>query len=53
MLEARRLLGFTPLSVKEIAARLGYADPFHFSRAFKGATGLSPQAYREDGQAEG
>ncbi|WP_194165292.1 helix-turn-helix domain-containing protein [Deinococcus terrestris] len=53
VLEARRLLGFTTLSVKEIAARLGYADPFHFSRAFKGATGLSPQAYREDGHPDG
>ncbi|MCP2014752.1 AraC family transcriptional activator of pobA [Deinococcus sp. HSC-46F16] len=48
VLEARRLLGFTGLSVKEIAARLGYADPFHFSRAFKAATGRSPQAYREE-----
>lgn len=49
VLEAQRLLGFTPLSVKEIAARLGYADPFHFSRAFKAVTGLAPQAYREVG----
>ena len=49
VLEAQRLLGFTPLSVKEIAVQLGYADPFHFSRAFKAATGLAPQAYREVG----
>lgn len=51
-LEARRLLSFTGASVKEIAAGLGYADPFHFSRAFKAASGLSPQAFREDLPAE-
>lgn len=47
-LEARRRLSFTGDSVKEIAAQLGFADPFHFSRAFKAATGLSPQVYREE-----
>jgi AraC family transcriptional activator of pobA len=46
-LEARRLLRYTPLSVKEIADDLGYGDQFRFSRAFKAATGLSPQAFRD------
>jgi len=45
-LEARRRLSFSGDSVKQIAADLGFADPFHFSRAFKAATGLSPQAFR-------
>jgi AraC-like DNA-binding protein len=29
--------------VKQIAAELGFDDPFHFSRAFKGVFGLSPR----------
>ncbi|WP_170928410.1 helix-turn-helix transcriptional regulator [Deinococcus hopiensis] len=46
ILEARRLLSFTDMSVKEVAVRLGFADPFHFSRAFKAASGVSPQTFR-------
>ena len=52
MLEARRLLGFTEEPVQEVAARLGFADPFHFSRAFKAATGRSPRAFREECRGE-
>ncbi len=32
--------------VKQVAAELGFGDPFHFSRAFKGVLGLSPEAFR-------
>ena len=32
--------------VKQVAAELGFADPFHFSRAFKSVFGLSPDAFR-------
>jgi AraC family transcriptional regulator, transcriptional activator of pobA len=35
MLEAARLLRFTHLGAQEVAFRVGFADPFHFSRAFK------------------
>lgn len=48
-LRARRAQGLlldTELSVGEIAERVGYADPFHFSRAFKAAFGVSPTAFR-------
>lgn len=34
-------------SLKEIAARVGFEDPYHFSRAFKKRYGCSPSHYRE------
>ena len=40
-------------SITEIASSLGYSDAAHFSRAFKRWTGLSPQAWRENGAAVG
>ena len=46
VLETRRLLRYSTLSVGEIAARLGYADQFHLSRIFKRHTGMSPLVYR-------
>ena len=36
------------MTIKEIAYRLGYCNPFHFSREFKRFTGLSPIAYRAE-----
>ncbi|MDQ3250125.1 MAG: AraC family transcriptional regulator [Chloroflexota bacterium] len=50
LLEAKRYLQFTPLSVKEIAFALGYSDPFHFSKVFKQTVGLAPQVYRAQRQ---
>ncbi|MGN6394490.1 MAG: AraC family transcriptional regulator [Mucilaginibacter sp.] len=46
LLEARRLLTFTGLSVSEIAAHLNYFDSSYFARLFKAAAGLSPLAFR-------
>jgi AraC-like DNA-binding protein/quercetin dioxygenase-like cupin family protein len=31
--------------VKQVAEQVGFEDPFHFSRAFKAALGLSPRAF--------
>ena len=39
---ARDLLKNPDLSVKEIGFRLGFANPYHFSRVFKRVTGLAP-----------
>jgi AraC family transcriptional activator of pobA len=50
VLEARRLLQYTPQSVGEIAYALGYSDQFHLSKTFKRLTGVSPQEYREQRQ---
>lgn len=49
-LRQARLLLRLPLSIQEIAARLGYYDPYHFSKSFKKATGLSPSQYRRSGK---
>jgi len=46
VLEARRLLAYTPGSVIEIAHQLGFEDPGHFSRFFSKAVGQSPSTYR-------
>jgi AraC family transcriptional regulator, arabinose operon regulatory protein len=43
---ACHLLQTTTLGIKQIANQLGYQDPFHFSRTFKGFQGLSPTDYR-------
>jgi len=46
MQRACRLLEQTPLSVKEVAAELGYDDPFYFSRVFKSVNRMAPSDYR-------
>ncbi len=43
---AEELLQSTPLSVGEIAGRLGFSSPFHFSKAFKKHFGVSPSTMR-------
>jgi len=46
MLEAKRLLYYTPLSIKEVAHTLGYDDHAYFTRLFTKVTGASPLAFR-------
>jgi transcriptional regulator GlxA family with amidase domain len=43
---ATSLLLHSALPVREIAQRVGYAYPWHFTRAFRQATGLSPREFR-------
>ena len=45
---ARKLLMDSRLTIREIAARVGYPDPYHFSKSFKNAVGVSPAQFRED-----
>jgi transcriptional regulator GlxA family with amidase domain len=40
-------LQFSELTIKEIAFRLGFYDPFHFSKAFKQEMEITPKEYRE------
>jgi AraC family transcriptional regulator of arabinose operon len=50
MQSACEYLDTTSLAIKEIAALLGYEDPYYFSRAFTKCTGQSPTNYREGGE---
>ena len=45
--EAKRLLTYGDLSVKEVAYKLGFNDPFYFSNFFKKQTKVSPKLYKE------
>jgi AraC-like DNA-binding protein len=44
--EAKRLLAKTDLTVRQVAARTGFADPAYFCRFFRRETGVSPGAFR-------
>ncbi len=46
MNHARELLDSTCSSVKEVAATMGYDDPFYFSRVFKSVHSVAPAEYR-------
>ncbi|OJJ21899.1 hypothetical protein BKI52_15035 [marine bacterium AO1-C] len=46
VLEAKRLLMHTELSVKEVAYRLGFEEPLHFSNFFKKQVGISPSGFK-------
>lgn len=44
--KSARLLRSTSLRVFEISDRMGYANPYHFSRAFRARYQVSPRGYR-------
>lgn len=48
--EAKRLLGYSALSVKQIASELGFRDEGYFGRFFRKQTGLRPTEYRVKSQ---
>jgi AraC family transcriptional activator of pobA len=50
LLEARRLLAYTPAAVADIAADLGFDDAAYFSRFFTRRAGQSPSAFRRLGE---
>jgi AraC family transcriptional activator of pobA len=47
LLEARRLLAYTPMPVAEVAAQLGYEDAAYFSKFFARSVGHTPSRYRQ------
>jgi AraC-like DNA-binding protein len=46
MQRACQLIECHDLPVKDVASRLGYDDPFYFSRMFKATCGVAPSDYR-------
>lgn len=53
MAMAADLLAETALTVAAVARRVGYADAFGFSTAFKRVHGTSPSAYRRTARGRG
>ncbi len=45
---ACQLLTQSSIKIKEIAEKIGYDDPYYFSRLFRNATGKSPNEYRKN-----
>ncbi len=45
--KACELLNYTDLSIKEISYKVGFDDPFYFSRIFKKIMGKSPRNYKQ------
>lgn len=45
--EAKRLLCFSKLTVKEISYELGYEEPIYFGKLFKKITGFTPLQFRK------
>jgi AraC family transcriptional activator of pobA len=50
LLEAKRNLVYTSMTISTVSYALGFADPAYFTRFFKQRIGLSPKAFR--GQAQ-
>ncbi|CAD5108574.1 helix-turn-helix domain-containing protein [Zestomonas carbonaria] len=48
LLEAKRNLVYTTMTVSQLSDHLGFSDPAYFSRFFRRLSGVSPQAFRQD-----
>lgn len=47
MQKACKMLDFSGMKIKEIGLKLGFTDPYYFSRVFTKVMSLSPKQYRE------
>ena len=47
MLEAKRNLIYTNISISQLSDNLGFSDPTYFSRFFKRLGGQTPNAFRQ------
>lgn len=48
ILEAKKMLSYTSLTVSELSYRLGFNDNSYFGRYFRKATGLPPEQFRKN-----
>ena len=48
ILEAKRLLSHTHLSVRQISLELGFSDNSHFGKYFKNVVGVTPETFRKN-----
>ncbi len=48
IIEARRLLIYTSMTVNEVAYELGYIDPAHFSKFFQRKSAQTPSSFRKN-----
>ncbi|MFE8585338.1 helix-turn-helix domain-containing protein [Sphingomonas sp. NCPPB 2930] len=51
MLDAKRALLYTNLSVAEVGYSIGFSDPAYFTRFFTRHADVSPRAYRQMGNS--
>ncbi|MBR2906694.1 MAG: helix-turn-helix transcriptional regulator [Clostridia bacterium] len=49
---AKSLLRNSSYRISEIAAEVGFDDPYYFSRIFRKAVGVSPRAYRQSDKTD-
>jgi len=52
LLEAKRLLTYTSMTIYEMSELLGFSDPTNFTRLFRRRMGISPKAFRDRLKAE-
>jgi AraC family transcriptional activator of pobA len=52
LLEAKRLLTYTSMTIYEMSELLGFSDPTNFTRLFRRRVGISPKAFRDSLKAE-
>lgn len=48
LLEAKRNLIYTSMTISQVSDTLGFSEPAYFTRFFKRLTGSSPKAFREE-----
>lgn len=53
LLEAKRQLTYTNMTISQVADSLGFSEPAYFTRFFKRHTGLSPRDFRLRQHAQG